>query len=281
MEKKRYILFLIGALAVALFAFAGCDDDDDDPVAVAPMTEVVAIFGVGGGGGPMKAEGDLATAFVSVGGVDVIPTCEVNGVEMGLEPEFTVYGGALGYYGMFNLGAGNAVNMTVDMGDDGTCEFDGSLPGASTIVGNSRIDVTYGEPCTATWTASADADAYWYSGYMNMRYYDTGGSSHYTYGNVRGMTTATSITINVADEFDDVVVDFDYVDYISGNFYVQPISGPLNPGDASNITGVGEGFALLLGEQLRWELDESAPLTAEQERELQFDALKELIRSLR
>ena len=114
MEKKWFILLLTGVLAITLFAFGGCDDDDD----VAAPTLTPEVFGMifNRETGPMKAEGDPAYSYVSVRNIPAIPVCTINGEEMTLEPELTIYGGGTTFVGEFLLGAENAATLAVDLG---------------------------------------------------------------------------------------------------------------------------------------------------------------------
>jgi hypothetical protein len=280
MQKKWFILCLMGILAVSMMAFVGCSDDDDDVVAPATLKPGVHGMVFGSSGGPRKDAGDPAAAYVTVANATVVPECTVNGVTLELEPEMSMYSGGMGHYGAFELAADNAVTVAVDLGGDrGTGSVSLTMPGEFDIVGNSMVYPTPGASETFDWTASADAEIYWVRADFEIRYVNNDGLSLYWENEWSLFTTDTEVTFTAAQMFPDPA-DVDHITSIWGDLDVMSVAGPIQAGDLSNVSGACTGFVVAIGNEIDWDMDDG-PILKTDEREHEYDLLADYVQLMR
>lgn len=279
MQKKWHILLTMAILAIGLAGFTGCSDDDDNGATTAPTVKPY-VYAMAFLEGPMrKAEGDPGYAYVSVADAPMIPQVTLNGESAELNPEMTIYGGSLGFYGEFLQDAGNAVALQVDL--------DGERGGASTtipdefdIVGDQDVYLAYFSSHTFAWTAATGAERYWVWADFEATYLDTAGVTRYWDNSIATVTTGTSISFTATDMFPPAG-EVDSFTYFWGDLDVTAINGPMQAGEGVNITGAVTGYLIGVGGGIDWDIEEIVPAKAVEDREQSIDYLGAYIEMMR
>lgn len=257
---KKNALFLVAAvlLSLALVMVAGCDDDDENIVAPTVTSEpfVSAIIG---NGMRMKADDGPPSAMVMVTNFTDVPGVTVNGDEIGVEPEFSFYGGGMGFAGSFNVSNDMMANLVVGFGEGvetGTASV--AIPGTNEEVGETNINISEFEGFSATWTTSERAEKYMVSGYFDGNYTDNDDNGQSWDKSFSYITTDTTISVT-AEQIWPAEADVQYINNFWGDLDVMPINGPMEAGEPTNITGGCRGIMVSYGDFLDWDFNWDSP----------------------
>lgn len=276
MQKQWHLMMWMMILTIALVGFAGCSDDDDDNNTVAPTIKPY-VYGMAfqSGGGPRKAAGDPGYAYVSVANAPVVPGVTINGDALNLEPEMTIYGGSLGYYGEFVYGAGNTAALVVNLdGETGGASV--AVPDTFSVVGDDDVYLNYFSSHTFEWTDSDGAERYWVWADFEANYVDNEGNTQYFNNEFAFTTTGNSVTFAASDMFPPEA-DVDHFTYFWGDLDVTSVNGPMEPGDGTNITGAATGYLIGIGDSIDWNIEENVPMKQVQDREQEADWLNRYV----
>ncbi len=253
MKKTAFVLVAAVLLSLSLVLMTGCSDDDEvtAPATVAQKPFVSAVVGLDN---HRKAE-SRSGAYVSVSNFTTCPGVTVNGTELMIEPEFSVYSGGMGFVGDFAQGIDNQVNLEVRFGEgEDTATGTINMPGENEVVGASDIDITAFQRLDLAWTTASNAEAYLVSGYFNCRYTDNSDESQDFDIRFSYTTTDTMMTFLPAEIW-PAAADVQSMDNFWGDVDVMPVVGPLTPGSAANITGACNGVLVSFGYDLDWDFN--------------------------
>jgi len=253
---RLFLLATLAALALGL-GIIGCDSDDDSTGAVGLTSSedimYASVYGwiqSGNGGGLYKATtaGDPVMAIIHVGNVPSVPVVTVNNATLAIEPELTMYGGGVGYYGMANTDENDSLLVTASFtnidGDAATAYARVCMVDSFQItLADDDIQLALGDSLHVTWSAASGADEYWYRGYFECDYTDTAGEYRYYEWNFSCTSTDTAITIAADSIFGDIS-DVDSLRNLYGDFDLYAVSGCSLAGGPGNVSGSGMGMVL-------------------------------------
>lgn len=274
MNRSR--ILILAALALSLVV-VGCSDDDDEqttiiqPVELAPQVHALVL-----NEGPRRGDSDdRCQAYVVVSAYPVVPTVTVNEQPLIIEPELTIFGGGLGFYGHITESAHGTTDLLVDFGDAAEAGT-ASLPalGHSDVVGDPDIGVVPGEPLVLTWGSATNAETYWVQCDFEVEYLGDDETSHYWETVFETFVTDTSMTLAATDLFPaDVAIED--ITYFWGDVDIMPAAGPIQAGDVPNMEGCG-GTLISFGSGLDWDLSlaETPTKAADTGREQTVDPLR-------
>ncbi len=256
MSSKRFFMLAVLAVLALGLGLVGCDSDDDEN-AVGLTTSTDGYYAnvngwiQSGPGGLMKvtAAGDPAIAIINVSSIPSVPRVSVNGTTLGIEPELTVYGGGMAFYGAVTSNDDDSLIMNVKFtdiaGDSAAAYARIAMVDTFSITSGDGgdMDLVYGDSLLITWNASSSATEYWYAGYFECDYTDTADEATYYEWQFSNTTTDTFIVFSADEIFGDMD-DIDSVRYMYADFDVYGVSGPSLSGGPGNVTGDGMGVVL-------------------------------------
>ncbi len=255
LKKKRLFLLATLALFAIGLSMIGCEGDEGPAgLAGTGAGSIASMYGwiqTGTDGGMYKGmeAGDPVTAIVRVNNIPGVPVVTVNNATLMIEPELTIYGGGLGFYGVTATDANDSVSVTASFTDtDGLAAaayahikmvdtFDIVTPVSS------DVDLALGDSLRVVWSAAEGAVEYWYVGYFEGRYTDTAGEYKEYEWRFSKTTSATAVTFSADSIFGDIS-DVDSLRDLWGDFDVYAVSGASLSGGSGNVTGDGMGVVL-------------------------------------
>nr|MEE4269140.1 hypothetical protein [Candidatus Krumholzibacteria bacterium] len=253
MKKSALYLLLFSLAVVPMVFLAGCDDDDNPTTTTVASKPFVSAFV--GLGGPRKVAEDPSMAAVSITNFTTMPGVTMNGQELFPEPEFSFYGGGVGFMGDCTPDVNNQVSMEVSFGagsDPGVGTI--TLPGENEVAGESDLYLELNEALEFAWTTAEGADKYVVQGYVDVQYVDQEDAIQRNYYRFSFFTTDTSATV-AADLIWPAAEEFQTIQDVWGDIDVVAVSGPTDPGEPGNVTGSCNGILISYGRSLDWDLD--------------------------
>lgn len=253
MSKKCLWLPLLTLTILPLFLLTGCSDDDDDPIAPVDVKPFVSAIISGYGGGFKADDPGMGSAIVTVTQFTTIPSVHVNGDALVMEPEISIYGGGMGFYGPLEMAEDNLASLVVGFGD-GAATGTGSIvvAGHNEVVGDSEIDVVEYQDVDLTWTSAENAERYYLYAYFEVNYTDIDDNPQSWENHIGVAVTDTTFTLT-ADQMFPPQADVQTITYYYGDTDLTPINGPFVAGEATNITGACDGVLAAYGRNLDWD----------------------------
>ncbi|MCP4582854.1 MAG: hypothetical protein GY839_14690 [candidate division Zixibacteria bacterium] len=152
------------------------------------------------------------------------------------------------YENDFVIDEGDSLELVVSYakqdGAEGFARAGLIYPGPFELIGfnEDAFDTIYvGDDFNANWTSSEGSDRYVLDGWFSYLYQDTLGQSHGVNYYIDTTILDTSLFLPASTIFPN---EADITDILTGGaeFSVYGVSGPVNPGENSNISGDGSGF---------------------------------------
>ncbi len=256
MSHRKLVLLSMIAMLAFLAPLTGCDDDDDDVAAPTVQPYVMGIAFGDDMSGPKAVDEDQPEAYVNVAYPPTVPAVSINGSELGMEMEMSIYGGGFGFYGYYAPDAENYANLSIDLGaGHALSEASVEIPDTCSLTSPEFVEMDWGDDITVTWNAAEAADGYlvYYDFDVDIRDADTGEYSYFDY-NGSVFIEGTSISFAGADIFPAGFTTED-VNWFDGDVDITPVSGPISAGDALNVTGSCTGMFLGFGTETWVDVD--------------------------